>query len=173
MIAALKPLRAPLLRIGVVLTIFMLQRVLFVLMDQGAFPHTPASAFIGGARFDLSAIAWCYLPWILCVLIAPGPTGILAAVQRALFHLSNVLCFFLNCTDLVYFHFTLKRSTADLFNIAPAATISPTSRRSSCRTIGTWCSCSSDPSPLPNGVIDAPRSRRTSLPAHGGCGAWC
>ncbi len=118
MIAALKPLRAPLLRIGVVLTIFMLQRVLFVLMDQGAFPHTPASAFIGGARFDLSAIAWCYLPWILCVLIAPGPTGILAAVQRALFHLSNVLCFFLNCTDLVYFHFTLKRSTADLFNIA-------------------------------------------------------
>ncbi|MBK7287692.1 MAG: LTA synthase family protein [Flavobacteriales bacterium] len=69
-------------------------------------------------RFDLSAIAWLYLPWVLTVLIAPAPKRTFATVQKVLFHLSNVFCFFLNSTDLEYFKFTLKRSTADLFGIA-------------------------------------------------------
>lgn len=118
MIAALQPLRTPLLRLAVVWLIFTLQRLLFVWMNAEAFPAPPLSAFLGGLRFDLSAIAWCYLPWIASVLIAPTATGLFGKLQRGLFHLSNVVCFFLNCTDLAYFHFTLKRSTADLFGIA-------------------------------------------------------
>lgn len=112
----LRPLRVWLLRIGVVALVFTLQRVLFALLNQEAFPAPPVAVFLGGVRFDLSAIAWLYLPWTLSVLIAPGPQG--RTVQKVLFHLSNVCCFFLNAIDLEYFKFTLKRSTADLLGIA-------------------------------------------------------
>lgn len=114
----LHPLRMWLLRLGVVAVVFSLQRVLFVLLNPDAFPAAPASAFLGGVRFDLSAIAWLYLPWTLAVLIAPSPGRTVAIVQKVLFHVSNVFCFFLNSVDLEYFKFTLKRSTADLFGIA-------------------------------------------------------
>jgi len=114
----MRPLRVLLLRLGVVALIFSLQRVAFALLNAGAFPAPSAMAFIGGIRFDLSAIAWLYMPWILTMLIAPAPKRLFATVQKVLFHVSNVLCFFLNSIDLEYFKFTLKRSTADLFGIA-------------------------------------------------------
>ncbi|HQV38032.1 MAG: LTA synthase family protein [Flavobacteriales bacterium] len=114
----LRPLRVLLLRIGVIALVFSIQRLLFAQLNHDAFPAPPASAFLGGVRFDLSAIAWLYLPWVLTVLIAPAPKRTFATVQKVLFHLSNVFCFFLNSTDLEYFKFTLKRSTADLFGIA-------------------------------------------------------
>lgn len=114
----LRPLRDLLLRIGVLAVVFTIQRLLFAQLNHDAFPAPPASAFLGGVRFDLSAIAWLYLPWILTVLIAPVPKRTFAIVQKVLFHISNVVCFFLNSIDLEYFKFTLKRSTADLFGIA-------------------------------------------------------
>ncbi|MBX2983861.1 MAG: LTA synthase family protein [Flavobacteriales bacterium] len=114
----LRPLRVLLLRIGVLVLIFTLQRVLFGMLNHDAFPSPPASVYLGGIRFDLSAIAWLYMPWLLTVLVYPAPLGWFAIVQKVLFHISNVICFFLNSIDLEYFRFTLKRSTADLFGIA-------------------------------------------------------
>lgn len=114
----LRPLRTWLLRIGVVALIFSLHRVLFAALNTGSFPSPPAIAFIGGIRFDLSAIAWLYLPWTLSVLLVPDPVGRWKILQKVLFHISNAVCFFLNAVDLEYFKFTLKRSTADLFGIA-------------------------------------------------------
>lgn len=118
MSGALRTLRPFGFRLLVVLLLFSAQRVLFHALNAGAFPAPPPSAFLGGLRFDLSAIAWLYLPWIVTVLFVPAPARGFRHVQKGLFHLSNVLCFFLNCTDLEYFKFTLKRSTADLFGIA-------------------------------------------------------
>ncbi|MGB3868134.1 MAG: LTA synthase family protein [Flavobacteriales bacterium] len=114
----LRPLRVLLLRIGVLVLIFTLQRVLFGMLNHDAFPSPPASVYLGGIRFDLSAIAWLYMPWLLTVLVYPAPLGWFAIVQKVLFHISNVICFFLNSIDLEYFRFTLKRSTADIFGIA-------------------------------------------------------
>ncbi len=112
----------PLLRtvatLGIVAAIFSAQRLLFFLLNRGSFTDPPFSAFLGGLRFDASAIAWLFLPWTLCMLVMPAAKGGLHKVQIALFHLSAVICFFLNCTDLEYYKFTLKRSTADLFGIA-------------------------------------------------------
>ncbi len=104
--------------LGVVAFIFTLQRVLFYFLNKDAFAHPPFTAFVGGVRFDASAIAWLYVPWILCMLLAPGARGWFQWFQRILFHMSSAVCFFLNCTDLEYYKFTLKRSTADLFGIA-------------------------------------------------------
>lgn len=118
MSGAWRTLRPTGLRLLVVLLLFSAQRVLFFALNTDAFPFPPLSAFLGGLRFDLSAIAWLYLPWTATVLLVPAPRGAFRHVQKALFHVSNVLCFFLNCTDLEYFKFTLKRSTADLLGIA-------------------------------------------------------
>lgn len=113
---------APLLRVvatlGAVALVFSIQRLLFFLLNKGSFPDPPLSAFIGGLRFDASAIAWLFLPWTVSMLIRPATKGWLHATQIGLFHLSVTICFFLNCADLEYYKFTLKRSTADLFGIA-------------------------------------------------------
>lgn len=114
----LRPLRVLLLRIGTVAAVFALQRALFILLNGETFPSPPASVFLGGLRFDLSAIAWLYAPWIILFLVDPRPRARLATVQKVLFHVSNLCCFFLNCVDVEYYKFTLKRSTADLFGIA-------------------------------------------------------
>lgn len=114
----LRPLRVLLLRLAVVALVFTLQRLAFAALNHTAFPAAPLLAFIGGVRFDLSAIAWLYMPWILAIVVAPNPSGGFRVVQKVLFHISNVFCFFLNSIDIEYFKFTLKRSTVDLFGIA-------------------------------------------------------
>lgn len=114
----LRPLRVLLIRLGIIALVFSLQRILFVLLNGATFPDPPASVFLGGIRFDLSAIAWLFLPWIVAFLLNPRPGPVFAKVQKGLFHLSSAACFFLNCIDLEYYKFTLKRSTADLFGIA-------------------------------------------------------
>lgn len=115
------PLRRMLLVMLAVAGIFSAQRLLFLLLNRDSFPHAPWTAFAGGVRFDLSAIGWLYAPWSLLELLAPleRPRW-MRILSRSLFHLSNAVCFFLNCVDLEYFGFTLKRSTADLFSIATA-----------------------------------------------------
>ncbi len=113
-----RPLMRLLATLGVVLLIFSAQRVLFFLLNREGFPGPPLSAFVGGLRFDASAIAWLYLPWTLAMLAAPYTFGWVHRLHKVLFHLSNAVCFFLNCTDLEYYKFTMKRSTADLFGIA-------------------------------------------------------
>jgi hypothetical protein len=114
----LRPLRVLLIRLGIIVLVFSLQRMLFVLLNAAAFPDPPASVFIGGIRFDLSAIAWLFLPWSVAFILKPCPGPRFARVQKGFFHLSSAVCFFLNCIDLEYYKFTLKRSTADLFGIA-------------------------------------------------------
>src|SRR5690348_9944838 len=95
-----------------------LQRVLFFLLNADAFPNPPFAAFLGGIRFDLSAIAWLNLPWLAFMVLSPKPIRWLATVRKWLFILPNTAGFFFNCVDLEYYKFTLKRSTADLFTIA-------------------------------------------------------
>lgn len=114
----------PLLRIiatlGVVAIVFSLHRVLFYALNHAAFPRVPFMAFLGGLRFDASAIAWIFLPWIATMLVRPARQGWYNVVQNGLFLLSVAVCSFLNCVDMEYFKFTLKRSTADIFGVASA-----------------------------------------------------
>lgn len=111
------PLAVLLARFGVLAFIYTLLRVAFVLLNRDAFPAVPASCFIGGVRFDLSALAWLNLPWVLLLLVDATEQGRFALVKRMVFHLVNAVGFFFACADLEYYRFTLKRSTADLFGI--------------------------------------------------------
>lgn len=114
-------LRSPLLvllaRLGVVAGIYTLLRVTFVLLNHAAFPNVPWTAYLGGVRFDLSALAWLNMPWVLLCIIHPTEEGWYGLTKKIVFHGVNVTGFFFNCADMEYFKFTLKRSTADLFGI--------------------------------------------------------
>ncbi len=111
------PLTVLLARLGVVVLLYSVLRVLFVLLNHDAFPHTPLVAFLGGVRFDLSALAWMNMLWAVLFLVKPDARGWFGTVQKVVFHLINGVGFFFNSVDLAYYHFTLKRSTADLFSI--------------------------------------------------------
>ena len=111
------PLTVLFARLGVVLLLYSALRLLFVLLNHDAFPNVPASAFLGGVRFDLSAIAWLNMLWVVLFMVKPDAKGWFGATQKLVFHVVNTVGFFFNTVDLAYYHFTLKRSTADLFGI--------------------------------------------------------
>jgi Sulfatase len=111
------PLLVLLLRLGAVVLIYALLRIAFVLLNHDAFPNVPFSAYLGGLRFDLSALAWLNTPWALLCIISATETGWYGRVKKSVFHLTNAAGFFFACADLEYYKFTLKRSTADIFGI--------------------------------------------------------
>ncbi len=127
---SISPFAVLLLRLGALLVIYSLLRVLFWAYNAALFPDPPLIAFLGGLRFDLSAIAWTNLPWILLFVIQPRPQGTFRWIQFAVFLLVNAIALFFQCVDLGYYGFTLKRSTADFLgfllsggdtvNLAPA-----------------------------------------------------
>lgn len=106
-----------LLRLGLVAVLYSALRVLFVWHNAALFPPVPASAYLGGIRYDLFAIAWINLPWVLLILAVPRPRAIMARVQAFAFVLLNGLFLLAHAGDIGYYPYTLKRSTADVLNI--------------------------------------------------------
>ncbi len=111
------PLTVLLLRLGVVGGLYSVLRLLFWLYNSALFPAPPVVSFMGGLRFDASAIAWINLPWVLLILIQPRPGKRFARIQFGVFFLVNAFALFFNCVDLGYYAFSLKRSTADFLEI--------------------------------------------------------
>ncbi len=114
------PLSVLLLRLGLVAAVYTLLRLLFVWHNSALFPDVPLAAYLGGIRFDLFAIAWLYLPWVLLVMVSPRPGRVVGHVQLAVYLLASALGLLLNTIDAGYYAFTLRRSTSDLFNIIAA-----------------------------------------------------
>jgi len=113
----MRPLLVLLSRFGALMLIYSALRLAFVLLNRGSFPDVPLSAYIGGLRFDASALAWLNLPWLLLCLISSAERGWFSTSKRVVFHAVNAFGFFFACADIEYYKFTLKRSTADLFGI--------------------------------------------------------
>jgi phosphoglycerol transferase MdoB-like AlkP superfamily enzyme len=110
-------------RLLAVLSIYSIQRVLFLLYNLDVFRAAPwreiVHAFGFGVRFDLVAvfminsplIALAYFPW-------PGRIpGNLARWFDRFFLLLNTPFLFLNCADLEYFEFTGRRTTMEILRI--------------------------------------------------------
>lgn len=106
-----------LLRLGLVAGIHTVLRIAFVLHNGAFFPDVPLISYIGGVRFDLFALAWLNLPWVLLYLARPVPNGVMGRIQFWVFLLANALGLFFNTVDVGYYPFSLKRSTADLLSI--------------------------------------------------------
>ncbi len=111
-----------LLRILIVLLISVLGRFFFYLFNLNYFSELNAAEVIRllvvGLRFDISAILVITTPYIfLCALpIKLVYNRIYQLTTNILFYLiPNIAALLFNFIDLVYFRFSLKRSTADLF----------------------------------------------------------
>jgi phosphoglycerol transferase MdoB-like AlkP superfamily enzyme len=113
----MKPLLVLLSRIGALMVIYTALRLAFALRNADSFPEVPFSAYLGGLRFDLSALAWLNMPWVVLCLISAAEQGPFARMKRIAFMAVNAVGLFFACVDIEYYRFTLKRSTADLFSI--------------------------------------------------------
>ena len=106
-------------RLAIVLVIFTICRILFWIFNASYFQDVTASVFLGGLRFDLSAIVILNSPLIIFHLI-PFPFRSKKWYQtflKVLFLVINSLLITFNLIDLEYFKFTFKRSTADLLQL--------------------------------------------------------
>jgi len=117
---ALSELIVVLKKLGIVIFIYTLCRLIFFLFNMSYFNHDGLFlAFLGGVRFDLSAIVYINAAYILFKLI-PFPFRENKTYQRVLeylFLVTNSFGILFNCLDIEYFKFTLKRSTYDLFTL--------------------------------------------------------
>lgn len=108
-------------RLLIALFLFQISRILFYLLNRPMFPGLTWSQWgnilKGGFRFDLSALLYVNLLFILMMLF-PFPFRKKEGYQRiikAIFFLANGIALFLNCIDFIYFRFTLKRTTRSVF----------------------------------------------------------
>jgi phosphoglycerol transferase MdoB-like AlkP superfamily enzyme len=115
-------------RLALVLAAYGAVRAVFLVDHRGQFVETSAltlvGAFLQGMRFDLSAIAYSNLPFILLSL---APAALLAArwYQRTLLTLFvgvNATAVIIMMGDVGYYPFTGTRVTMDVFALTGEAT---------------------------------------------------
>ncbi len=110
------------LRILAVTVFLFLSRAVFYAFNIKYFADVPAmeelKIFYHGTRFDIAAILMLNLPFILMYILPfrfREKKGYLAAAD-IYFYLVNIFALLLNFVDIIYFRFTLKRVTADIFS---------------------------------------------------------
>ncbi|MEI6816112.1 MAG: sulfatase-like hydrolase/transferase [Bacteroidota bacterium] len=108
----------------VLFCLYSLLRIVFLFSNYTYFSQSSISdlllSLISGLRFDASAIAFTN-GLVIILLIIPTKlyqTNWYQAIVRVLFLTINIPFIILNCADIVYFRFTLKRATSDAFKLA-------------------------------------------------------
>lgn len=115
-------------RLGLVLAMYSTVRLVFLVDHRANFDEVPvatlAFAFVRGLRFDLSAIFYSNIPFILLSL---APAALLARrwyarVQQGLFVTVNAAAAIVMVGDVGYYPFTGTRVTTDVFALTGEAT---------------------------------------------------
>ena len=115
-------------RLGLVLFVYFLIRLTFFADHRRIFADSPLAdilgAFVRGVRFDLSAIAYTNMPFILLSL---APIALLARnwyqrTLQTLFVIVNAIFVVMQTGDIAYFPFTGTRVTMDIFSLTGEAT---------------------------------------------------
>ncbi len=101
--------------------LFTLTRLGFFLVNYQYYPDVDTAGFLsilrGGLTFDLTAVLYINSLFIFLNVI---PLKIrhnqsYQKILRYLFFVTNGLALAINCADIIYFQFTLKRTTASVF----------------------------------------------------------
>lgn len=106
-------------RLGIFLLCFQLTRLVFLFANWSNFNHVVFSDFLASIWLDFITISLLAFPFIFFSLI-PFRFREHSWYQiflKILFHIFNSIFIALNLIDVVYFSYTQKRSTADLFAI--------------------------------------------------------
>lgn len=109
------------LRLLLAMFLFTLCRVGFYLYNRDYFADLTASRFfeilLGGLRFDLTAVLYTNLLFLV-LMIVPLEIRFRAgyqAVVKWIFFVCNGIALVANVSDFIYFKFTGRRTTADVF----------------------------------------------------------
>ncbi len=111
-----------LMRLGIVLLMMTITRVLFLFFNFDSFTNLGFNEFIVAFWFDCITISLYFLPFIVIhsIPVSKNIFRIKELILIIYFHSINTLMIALNLMDIEYFKFTSKRSTFDLFAILGA-----------------------------------------------------
>lgn len=113
---------ALLLSLFVMLFILFISRFIFYWLNPSYFPGISFSHWLrimrGGFKFDLAAVLYLNIVFIFLMLLPFRfrYKNWYQVLLRWLFYITNSLGIIANCIDLIYFRFTLRRSTTDVFS---------------------------------------------------------
>ena len=109
-------------KLSVVLFLYTICRILFYTFNTRMFPGVNFGYFtvmmLGGLRFDISAILYINLLYILFQLV-PFKFRHSNGYQKPLnylFYVTNAVGLALNCIDFIYYRFTQRRTTVIVFS---------------------------------------------------------
>jgi len=116
------PQAALVLRLIVALLMLALTRLLLYVFNTGLFPGLSLGDltwfFFTGLRFDLSAVLYANLPVILLLLlpVRARQSGAYQTIVHFLYSIINSILLIPNLVDVIYYRFTMKRLTGDIFS---------------------------------------------------------
>ncbi|MGL4956486.1 MAG: LTA synthase family protein [Bacteroidales bacterium] len=106
---------------ALLMLLFSIQRLLFYLFNRSFFPDISFAQlsyiFFGGLRYDLSALLWANIAYIVLYLI-PFKFRfhtIYQSILKGFFLFINTIMLLLNSGDWIYFKYILRRTAADVF----------------------------------------------------------
>jgi phosphoglycerol transferase MdoB-like AlkP superfamily enzyme len=101
--------------------LFTISRLGFYFFNKGLFAPIGLGRFLnimtGGLKFDLSAILYTNLLFLLLFLI-PQPFRyhkIFQSILKYLYYVTNSIILAVNCSDFIFYRFTLRRTTFKIF----------------------------------------------------------
>lgn len=103
-------------RLGIVFLMYQICRILFLVFNKDSFTNINLNTFIGGFRFDLSAISFINILFVVLHLV-PGNFKYKPGYQKGLkigFFAVNMLFIATNFVDFEYYKFTGRRSSFGL-----------------------------------------------------------
>ena len=101
--------------------LFSICRVLFYIFNKDLFGAIEFSDLLtimrGGLRFDVSAVLYTNVIYILLQILPFRFRGaeIYRKISKCIFLITNSIAIAMNCIDIVYFRFTLRRTTWSVF----------------------------------------------------------
>lgn len=112
-------MRILLLRLGIVVFLLYVTRLIFYFANAEAFPKLSIYDFLIAVWFDLITVGLFFLPYYVLYLLPfrQNNNKLFRTFLKTLFHLTNALLLAANLLDVEYFKYTSKRSTFDLFTM--------------------------------------------------------
>jgi len=110
------------IRLAIILDLYWMSRLLLWVFNPSYFSGLGFSGFFEvlfyGLRFDISALMMVNLPIIFLCLLPFNFTynKIYQQITSFIFYLFNSIALAANFIDIIYFRFTLKRTSGDIFN---------------------------------------------------------
>ncbi len=107
-------------RVAIAFLISTICRFVFYVYNLNNFVGNPFNAFFQGLRFDAVSVTYCFVPMIILSLL-PLPwrrTKVYQGLIEFTFYLGIILTIIPNFVDTISYHFTVKRSTADVLQFA-------------------------------------------------------